>query len=57
MLVFLSLRESLMVHFDNPVYREVDLKTFGREDVEKIPDSILTLHAVEVWEKNPQNCP
>lgn len=56
MLVFLSLRESLMVHFDNPVYREVDLKTFGREDVEKIPDSILTLQAVEVWKENRQNC-
>lgn len=46
-----SLNESLMVHLENGPYPDVDLKTFKREDVEKIPASILTVHAVEVWKK------
>lgn len=50
-LSFLSLNESLMVHLENGPYPDVDLKTFKREDVEKIPASILTVHAVEVWKK------
>lgn len=46
-----SLSESLMVHLENPVYPDLDLKTLRHEDVRKIPDSISTVHAVEVWKK------
>ncbi|XP_062570768.1 E3 ubiquitin-protein ligase rnf213-alpha-like isoform X2 [Saccostrea cucullata] len=44
-----SLSETLMVHLEDPIYSEVDLKTLGLNDVQRLPSTILSSHSVEVW--------
>ncbi|XP_061195824.1 E3 ubiquitin-protein ligase rnf213-alpha-like [Saccostrea echinata] len=44
-----SLSDTLMVHLEDPLYSEVDLKTLGLNDVQRLPSTILSSHSVEVW--------
>lgn len=40
-----------MIHIDNPVYSDVDLKSFRPDDIQRLPADILSEHSVEVWKR------
>jgi hypothetical protein len=40
-----------MVHIEDPVYSNVDLKSFRPDDIQHLPAGILSEHSVEVWKR------
>ena len=44
-----SLKESLLIHLETPLYADADIKPLTLEDVNHLPENVLSSHAVHVW--------
>ncbi|XP_078327262.1 E3 ubiquitin-protein ligase rnf213-alpha-like isoform X2 [Crassostrea virginica] len=44
-----SLKESLLIHLETPLYADADISPLTLDDINHLPENVLSSHAVQVW--------